>query len=91
MKIELNEGMKKCHQDNGFMDQFLHILLLHQQQGYCGEGLGIFYHPYPYLLISLKDLRGIVWSSKISSVINILCVPIILLSFNPQLFHFSRK
>jgi hypothetical protein len=54
MKIGLNEEMEKYHQDNGFQDQFLHPILLHQQRGYFGERIGLFDHPYPYLF----DLFG---------------------------------
>ena len=58
MQIELNEGMKRCHQENGFLDQFLHRILLHQQQGYFGEVLGIFYHPYPYFFDLFEGPEG---------------------------------
>jgi hypothetical protein len=40
--------MKRFHQDNGFQYQLIHLIILHQQQGCFGEGIGLFDHPYPY-------------------------------------------
>jgi hypothetical protein len=50
------------------------------------RGLDFLIIPIPISLISLDDLRGIIWSSEITPIINILGVPIALLSFN---FNFS--
>jgi hypothetical protein len=58
MNMGLNEEMKRCHQDNGFQDQFLHPLLRHQQQGCSREGLGLFHHPYPYLFDIFGGPKG---------------------------------
>jgi hypothetical protein len=80
MQTKLNEGMKRCHQDNGFQDQLLLPLLPHQ-----------LIVPIPISLISLDDLRGIIWSSKTIPIIIILGVPIALLSFKFQLLYFCRK